>query len=98
MTKPMIVNSKTDRYNVFIGRGSKFGNPFTWIPGYGKYLVDSREDAIRAYEDWIRGQPELIAAVKKELQGKVLGCPGSGCPYLGCHGEVLLRILEEDDE
>jgi len=99
VSKQMIVNSKTtDKYDVYIGRPSKWSNQFSWIPGYGKYLVDTREDAIRAYEDWIRGQPELIAAIKKELRGKVLGCPGSGCPYLGCHGEVLLRILEEDSQ
>jgi hypothetical protein len=96
MSKSLLVNSKTDKYDIFIGRPSRFSNPFTWIPGYGKYLVDSREDAIQLYEEWIMGQPDLILEVKKKLKGKVLGCPGSGCPYLGCHGEILLRIANEE--
>ena len=96
MSKLLLVNSKTDKYDIFIGRPSRFSNPFTWIPGYGKYLVDSREDAIQLYEEWIMGQPDLILEVKKKLKGKVLGCPGSGCPYLGCHGEILLRIANEE--
>jgi hypothetical protein len=96
MVNAFLVSSKTDPYDVYIGRGSSYGNPYSWIPGHG-ILVDSREDAIRLYEEWVREQPELISAIKNELKGKILGCPGSGCPYLGCHGEVLLRILEENN-
>ena len=93
-----VVNSHTEKYDVFIGRPSKFGNPYSHLPNSAApWPVETREDAIRLYEEWIRSQPELMAAAKKELKGKVLGCPGLGCPYLGCHGDVLLKIANEED-
>jgi len=97
---PKVVHCKSgEPYDVYIGRGSKFGNPYTHKPGTSApWLVDSREDAIRLYEEWIRSQPELIMAVKKELKNKILGCPGSGCPYLGCHGNVLIKIANEEND
>jgi hypothetical protein len=56
-------------------------------------VVESREDAIRLYEEWIRAQPELMAAAKAELKNKVLGC---WCYPLACHGDVLVKIANED--
>ena len=90
-----VVNCNIDVYDVYIGRPSKFGNPYSHIPGAAPWPVDSREDAIRLYEEWIRSQPELMAAAKKELTGKVLGCH---CAPLACHGDVLIKICNEEDE
>ena len=88
-----VVHINVEPYDVYIGRGSKWGNPFTHLKNTSApYPVDSREDAIRAYEHWIRGQPELIAAAKKELRGKILAC---WCKPLDCHGDILLRIANE---
>jgi hypothetical protein len=87
-----IINIKTgEPYDVYIGRPSKFGNPFTHLQHLGGSLiiVDSREEAIARYEEWLMDQPELIATIKSELKGKSLGCY---CAPLACHGEVLLKI------
>lgn len=87
------VHCKKDPHDIYIGRGSKWGNPYTHLPNTSApWLVDSREDAVRLYEEWIRSQPELLAAVKKELKGKILGC---FCAPLLCHGEVLIKISNE---
>jgi hypothetical protein len=93
-----VVNCKSgEKYDVYIGRPSKFSNPFTYKYGTSApWMVDSREDAIRLYQEWLRAQPELMAIVKQELKGKILGCPGDGCPYLGCHGDILVKISNED--
>ena len=89
-----VVNSRTEKYDVFIGRPSKFGNPYSHLPNSAApWPVDTREDAIRLYEEWIRSQPELMAAAKKELRGKILGCY---CSPLACHGDVLLKIANEE--
>lgn len=89
-----VVHCDKEAYDVYIGRGSKFGNPFTHLKNTSApYPVDSREDAIRAYEYWIQEQPELLAVVKKELKGKILGC---WCKPLDCHGDILLRIANEE--
>jgi len=93
--KPKVVHCQTEKYDVYVGRGSKFGNPYTHKYGTSApWMVDSREDAIRLYEEWLREQPELMAAVKKELKNKVLGC---WCSPLACHGDVLLKIANEED-
>lgn len=92
-----VVHCKRDPYDIYIGRGSKWGNPFTHIP-YGTqatWIVASREEAIARYEEWIRAQPELMEACKRELPGKTLGCY---CVPLACHGEVLLKISEEKSD
>ncbi len=43
------------------------------------------------YEQWVRSQPELIAALP-ELEGKTLGC---WCAPDACHGDVLARLAAE---
>ena len=62
-----VVHCKRARHDVYIGRPSKWGNPFV----IGK--DGTRVDVIRKYEDWIRTQPHLLAALP-ELRGKTLGC------------------------
>lgn len=39
--------------------------------------------------EWLRSQPELILAAKRELAGKDLVC---FCAPKGCHGDVLLEV------
>lgn len=93
---PKVVHIKSgEPYDIYIGRPSKFGNPYTHKEGTGApWVVDTREDAIRLYEEWLREQPELMVAVKKELRGKILGC---FCSPLACHGDILLKIANEED-
>ncbi len=87
-----VINIKSgERYDVYIGRPSKWGNPFTHLKHLGGPLiiVDSREESIIKYKEWILEQPELIAAAEVELRGKILGCH---CKPLDCHGDILLEI------
>ena len=78
-----VVNKRTSSYDVYIGRPSKWGNPFA-IGRDG-----SREEVIKKYREWIQKQPELMATLP-ELRGKVLGC---WCAPLPCHGRVLVELL-----
>jgi len=76
-------------YDCYIGRGSPWGNPFV-IGVHGNRL-----EVIARYEEWIRGQPALLARLP-ELAGKVLACHcASAVNPKRCHGEVLLRLLKE---
>lgn len=87
-----VVNIKNNEpYDVYIGRGSKYGNPFTHLQHLGGNLiiVDSREEAISRYKEWILEQPELISLAKIELKNKILACY---CKPLPCHGDILLEI------
>ncbi len=71
---------------VYIGRGSKWGNPFK-IGRDG-----SREEVIKKYENYIMNKPELLAGLH-ELRGKTLGCY---CKPAACHGDVLARLAKND--
>lgn len=87
-----LVNLKHDPYDIYIGRGSKWGCPFTIIkdrPTLAKEVVGSKEEALAKYKEHILASPELMAALD-ELEGKVLGC---FCKPEPCHGDVLLELL-----
>lgn len=87
-----VVNRRHEPYDVYIGRPSKWGNPFGHRPGRGVvWLVDSADDAITAYREWVRQIARLLLALP-ELQEKRLGCY---CKPRACHGDVLLELLEE---
>ena len=93
-----VVHCKKEAFDIYIGRPSKFGNPFTHIVDrntLAQFVVETREEAVAAYEEWIRSKPELLEAAKKELKGKVLGC---WCAPLACHGDILLKIANEEDD
>lgn len=84
---------RSQLHDVYIGRPSKWGNPFSHLPGtLAKHRVASRAEAIAAYERYLLTRPDLIAAAKIELRGKTLGC---WCHPRACHGDVLARIADE---
>lgn len=84
--EPRVVHWKKEPYNVYIGRPSKWGNPF--IVGTRGM---SHADAVSAYRNWINSSLNITLreAAKKELRGKILGC---WCAPKPCHGDVLLEI------
>ena len=80
--RPRAVHCKRERHHVYIGRPSKWGNPFV----VGKH--GQRGECIALYEDWLRRNAALIAALD-ELRGLVLGC---WCAPRACHGDLLVRL------
>lgn len=92
--KKLVVHCKKEPFDVYIGRGSKWGNPFSHLTyGQAEVKVDTREEAIECYANWIQFRPDLIADAKVELKGKVLGC---WCDPLDCHGSILVKIANEE--
>jgi len=96
MSQTRVINLRNERHGdnfVYIGRGSKWGNPYTHIKGKTKaqFLVKDREEAIEKYDEWIRQQPELLKDLH-ELKGKRLGCY---CRPHKCHGDILCDLIEE---
>ena len=85
MKQTTVVHCKRSPYDVYIGRPSKWGNPFA-IGRDG-----DRATVIRKYQQWLSQQPNLLAALKTELQGKVLGC---WCAPQACHGHVLAELAD----
>lgn len=86
-----VVHCKKEPFDVYIGRGSKWGNPFTHLPSRHPQVIEqvaSREEAIRRFEKWVVTRPELMASLH-ELHGKTLGC---WCDPRPCHGHVLASL------
>lgn len=79
-----VVNIRHSCYDVYIGRGSIWGNPF--IIGRD----GTRLEVVEKYRDWIIMQPKLMAQLHT-LQDKRLGCY---CYPKACHGDVLVALLE----
>ena len=83
----MVVNKYKDVFDIYIGRGSMWGNKF-------KIGVDGdREEVIEKFrlDLWKRIKADdsgyLVDELAK-LDGKVLGC---FCKPSACHGDVLVR-------
>lgn len=84
---PRVLNKKRHEIPagaVYIGRPSKWGNPFV----IGKH--GNRANVIAKYEQYLCDSP-LIAQVS-ELKGKDLVC---WCSPEGCHGDVLLKYANK---
>lgn len=77
-----VVHCKKHPYDIYIGRPSKWGNPFE----IGK--DGTRKEVIEKYEKWLRSNQKLMNDLH-ELRGKVLGC---WCKPHACHGDVLVRL------
>lgn len=84
-----VVNKYAAPYDVYIGRGSIWGNPFV-IGEHG-----SRDEVIAAYHEYLQQHDELLAKIP-ELRGKVLGCY---CKPKRCHGDILALYADgREDE
>ena len=73
---------------IYIGRGSKWGNPFRIGPDGDRAAV------IGKHERWLRDQHSLLRA-RDELRGRDLVC---FCAPAACHGDLLLRLANASRE
>lgn len=85
-----VVHCKRDAFDVYIGRPSEWGNPFTHKQGTrAQFVVPTREEAVAAYRSWLFkrvNDGEISLEQLAALDGKTLGC---WCAPLACHGDVL---------
>lgn len=93
-----VVNKdKGDKFDVYIGRGSSWGNPYA--VGFGASPGEEqndRDEAIRKFKyDFERGFLKKSKEDAIELKGKILGCH---CKPLACHGDVIAEYLNSLDD
>lgn len=73
---------------IYVGRGSKWGNPF-------RIGVDGDRTAVIAkHERWLADQHQLLRALD-ELRGRDLVC---FCAPKPCHGDILVRLANSTRE
>jgi Domain of unknown function (DUF4326) len=90
---------------VYVGRGSKWGNPFVDISrsiataSFRNFVLEEGSWSPIPVHAWPAGKIPAnwttIEDVKRELRGKDLAC---WCPVDGhpCHADVLLAIANDD--
>lgn len=82
---PRVLNKKRFHIpgdSIYIGRGSKWGNPFRIGPD------GDRDAVILAHYEMLKTRPDLLLALD-ELRGRDLLC---FCAPEACHGDVLLAL------
>lgn len=86
-----VVNiDKNESYDVYIGRGSAWGNP------YAIGIDGDRDEVIRKYHyDFERGYLKSNKQQLLQLRGKILGCH---CKPYPCHGDILADYLNALDD
>lgn len=80
-----VVHCKREPFDIYIGRPSKWGNPYKLV------RENERPQVIEKYRQWILQQPELMAQIHT-LKGKTLGC---WCAPKSCHGDVLKELADQ---
>jgi hypothetical protein len=93
-----VVHCKKEDYDVYIGRPSRWGNPYSHLAhSAARFHAASRGDAIILYEKWLLDHPDLLKRLP-ELKGKRLGCwcrPAEGFRgRLLCHGQILAALAD----
>jgi hypothetical protein len=83
MKSPTVVNKYKAPFDVYIGRGSKWGNPF--VIG----VDGTREQCIFKFREHLFNGITLREALP-ELEGKTLGC---FCKPKPCHGDVIISAF-----
>ena len=93
-----VLNKRTDKIPpgaVYVGRPSKWGNPFTiGRDAGGTYW--SREDVINLYRAWLldRNSSSNLIDDIEELRNKDLVC---WCAPLPCHADILLKLANSEE-
>jgi hypothetical protein len=86
-----VINLRKDKYDIYIGRPSIYGNPFE----IGK--DGDRDMVIKLYRFYFYNRLEHDNHFKEEvlkLKGKILGC---FCKPLACHGDIIAEYLNDTE-
>lgn len=92
-SKTTVVHCRKHKYDVYIGRPSRWGNPYSHKDDtIAEFKVKTREEAMQKFEEYLLKNVELMSSLH-ELKGKALGCwcknvDGGG---QSCHGDILAR-------
>jgi hypothetical protein len=85
MAHPLVVHCKKESYDVYVGRPSKWGNPFPLL------REEDREKVLEKYKEYLLNNDQLVLSLH-ELKGKRLGC---WCAPRMCHADILAELAEK---
>ena len=91
-----IRNYKEDDY-LYVGRPSKYGSPYAskLSKVEGTIQVDSKEEALRLYKEYIMKNQHLITELLEELEERNITKLGCWCYPSDCHADIILQLIKE---
>lgn len=89
-----IKNYNGDDY-IYVGRPSKWGNPYSSKDSNLAERVTSREEAIKKYKSYILENLNLVDDLIEELNDKSLTKIGCWCKPASCHADILAELINE---
>ncbi len=90
-------NHVPTREDIYIGRPSPLGNPFSHLDNtLAQFKVRNRDEAVEKYRDWILEKieaedPRVLHALGMIQANSNLVC---WCKPCACHGDIIKEILE----
>lgn len=101
-----IVNKRTHQVtknDVYIGRGSCLGNPFSHLQGTkAEFVVASRQQAIAMYKVWLQkkiesGDVNVLLALDKIKRLSEAGAVNlvCYCKPQACHGDIIKELVDK---
>ena len=95
-----VVHCKKDKYDVYVGRPTFWGNPWTHKDNTtADFNVCSSGDAVQCFKDWLYGTKftDILQDKRQKiidnihtLQNKTIAC---WCSPESCHRDILLEFL-----
>lgn len=103
-SKTKVVKYPQEECDVYIGRPTPWGNPWSSKPTNLAEVVCSKQEAVDNYRKWLNGEDFVTFEQEKRnwildniksLEGKRLGC---WCESKPCHGDVLVDLIEKNNK
>lgn len=91
--KTKVVHIKKEPYDLYVGRPTIWGNPFSHKPGgYVKptNIVATREEAVEKFREYAKTNKRILETLHM-LKGKTLAC---WCAPKACHAHVLAEMAD----
>jgi GTPase involved in cell partitioning and DNA repair len=80
---------------IYIGRPSSYGNPYSSKEkSIADNKVDTREESLKLFEEYINKHPELIDKLINEMKEKNIYKLGCYCKPKKCHGDILKEKID----
>ena len=89
-----IKNYKKDDY-IYVGRPSKWGNPYSSKDSKLAELVSDREESLSKYRKYIIENPSLVDELISEMNEKLITKLGCWCKPMDCHADILVELINE---
>jgi hypothetical protein len=89
-----IKNYNNEDY-IYIGRPSKYGNPYSSKKSKIAQNVNSKEESLKLFEQYLNDNDFLVDDLIEEMKEKGVNKLGCFCKPSKCHGDIYIKKIKE---